>query len=105
MSSLPRQGKRCHDSLNPLHSQIYFAPEAEGEFTAVGLEAGRMSYFAGRAAAMGAGRAGVVPATFYNFSPTLVARHLPRAWQLASPEAVLGARLAAADASLRRLLG
>ncbi|MFE4860720.1 hypothetical protein [Streptomyces sp. NPDC056670] len=105
MSSLPRPGKRCHDSLNPLHSQIYFAPEAEREFTAVGLEAGRMAYFAGRAAAMGAVGAGVVAATFYNFDPGLVARHLPRAWELASPDAVLGARLAAADGSLRRLLG
>ncbi|MYV89244.1 hypothetical protein [Streptomyces sp. SID1034] len=105
MTSLPRLGRRCHDSLNPLHSQIYFAPEAEREFTAVGLEPGRMSYFAGRAAAMGSVGAGVVAATFYNFSPTLVARHLPRAWELASPEAVLGARLATADASLRRLLG
>ncbi|MEV1019306.1 hypothetical protein [Streptomyces sp. NPDC050264] len=105
MTSLPRIGKRCHDSLNPLHSQLYFAPEAEKEFTAVGLEAGRMAYFAGRAAAMGAVGAGVVAATFYNFSPSLVARHLPRAWELAAPDAVLDARLAAADGSLRRLLG
>ena len=46
-----------------------------------------MSYFAGRAAPMGAVGAGVVTATFYNFSPDLVAAAIPRAWQLAAPAA------------------
>ena len=64
-----------------------------------------MSYFAGRAAPMGAVGAGVVTATFYNFSPSLVAHMIPRAWTLASPEQVLAARLDAARASLTRLLG
>ena len=98
-------GRKCHGALNPLHSLIYFAPEAEREFTAIGLEAGRMSYFAGRAAAMGAVGAGTVTATFYNFSPDLVARHLPRAWDLARPDDVLDARLRAVDGALRRVLG
>ncbi|MEV7728714.1 hypothetical protein AB0P15_28810 [Streptomyces sp. NPDC087917] len=98
-------GKQCHGALNPLHSLIYFAPEAEEEFIAAGLEKGRMGYFAGRAAAMGAVGAGVVAATFYNFSPALVAAHIPRAWDLAAPETVLRARLKAVDRVLRRLLG
>ncbi|MBT2427755.1 hypothetical protein J7F02_19300 [Streptomyces sp. ISL-112] len=103
MTSLPA-GKHAHAALNPLHSLIYFAPEAEEEFVAAGLEKGRMSYFAGRAAAMGPVGAGVVTATFYNFSPALVARHIPRAWTLASPEALRSARLKAVDRVLRRLL-
>lgn len=98
-------GKECHAALNPLHSLIYFAPEAEEEFTAAGLEKGRMGYFAGRAAAMGAVSAGVVAATFYNFSPALVAVHIPRAWGLAAPATVLAARFRAVDRVLRRLLG
>lgn len=104
MTSLPA-GKYCHDALNPLHSLIYFAPEAEEEFTAAGLEKGRMGYFAGRAAAMGAVGPGVVAATFYNFSPVLVAEHIPRAWDLAAPATVVEARLKAVDRVLRRLLG
>ena len=44
-------------------------------------------------------------ATFYNFSPSLVAHMIPRAWTLASPEQVLAARLDAARASLTRMLG
>jgi len=97
--------RRCYQALNPLHSLIYFAPEADEEFTAVGLRAGRMSYFASRSAAMGAVGAGTVTATFFNFSPALVARHIPQAWELAAPEAVLDARLRAVDRALRRLLG
>src|ERR1700727_2615108 len=95
----------AHVATNALHSLIYFVPETEQQLTSVGLQAGRMCYFAGRAAPMGAVGAGVVTATFYNFSPGLVARSIPRAWDLASPEAVAGARLAAADAALARLLG
>lgn len=96
---------RAHRAVDPLHSQLYFAPEQDEYLGATGLKPGRMSYFAGRAAPMGAVGAGVVTATFYNFSPSLVAHLIPRAWTLASPEQVLAARLAAARASLTRLLG
>jgi hypothetical protein len=91
--------------LEPLHAMAYFAPETEQHLTAVGLRPGRMSYFAGRAAPMGAVGPGVVTATFYNFSPALVARHIPRAWTLAAPDALVPARFAAVDAALRRMLG
>ena len=46
--------RRAHNATNSLHSLIYFAPEAEEHFAALGLEPGRMCYFAGRAAPMGA---------------------------------------------------
>jgi len=64
-----------------------------------------MCYFAGRAAPMGAVGAGVVAATFYNFNPDLVARFIPRAWDLAGPAAIVEARFAAVDAATVRLLG
>lgn len=96
---------QCHRALDSLHSMIYFAPEAEEKLTATGLRPGRMTYFASRSAPMGAVGPGTVVATFYNFSPELVARHIPRAWTLASPETVVEARFAAADAVLRARLG
>ena len=96
---------RAHRSVEPLHNQCYFAPETEQRLTALGLRPGRMCYFAGRAAPMGAVGPGVVTATFYNFSPSLVARNIPRAWTLASPDQVIEARFAAARESLTRLLG
>ena len=54
---------------------------------------------------MGAVGAGVVTATFYNFSPSLVAHMVPRMWTLASPEQVIATRWDVARASLTRLLG
>ena len=96
---------RAHRAVEPLHNHVYFSPEQDEYLTAVGLRPGRMCYFAGRAAAMGAVGPGTVTATFANFAPALVARHVPRAWTLAAPEQVLAARLDGARASLTRLLG
>lgn len=96
---------RAHRAVEPLHSHVYFAPEHDAGFSALGLKPGRMSYFAGRAAPMGAVGAGVVTATFYNFSPSLVAHMIPRAWTIASPDQVVAARWDIARGSLTRLLG
>jgi len=46
-----------------------------------------------------------VIATFFNFAPAEVLRCIPAAWDLAAPEAVLEARLAGIDETLRRILG
>lgn len=96
---------RAHRATESLHSLVYFVPEAERQFTAIGLRPGRMGYFASRSAPMGAVSAGVTAATFYNFNPDLVARFIPRAWTLAAPADVLTARFTVADLALRRLLG
>lgn len=101
----PRDSGRVARGLEPLHAMAYFAPETEHLLTAAGLKPGRMSYFAGRAAPMGAVGAGVVAATFHNFNPALVARHIPAAWSLATPAALITARFASVDAALRRMLG
>ncbi len=96
---------RAYRAVEPLHAQMYFAPEHDETFSALGLRPGRMSYFAGRAAPMGAVGAGVVTATFYNFSPSLVAHLIPRAWTIAPPEQVIEARWGIARRSRTRLLG
>lgn len=107
MSAAPdlhRAARRACRALEPLHSFVYFAPESETELLGTGLRPGRMPYLAQRSAAMGAVGPGPVTATFYNFSPDAVARALPRAWTLASPDEVLGARLRAVRSALGRLL-
>src|SRR3954453_9877415 len=101
----PRVVARAHRAVEPLHNHVYFAPEHDAHLTAVGLRPGRMCYFAGRAAPMGPVGPGVVAATFYNFSPALVARHIPRAWTLATAEQVVAARFDAARAAATRLVG
>jgi hypothetical protein len=91
-------------TLEPYHGMVYFAPEALERFSALGLE-GSQGYFASRSAAMGAVRADVVIATFFNFNPALVRRAIPSAWEQATPEQLIDARVEAADDALRRVLG
>ncbi|EHK84473.1 SCO6745 family protein [Saccharomonospora azurea] len=96
---------RCHNAVEPLHAFVYFSPEMEQTFAGAGLKAGRRAYFAGRAAPLGPVGATVVTATFYNFSPRLVERHIPEAWRVVAPAEVVNLRFSAAEAGLRRLLG
>ncbi len=64
------------------------------------------TYFAGRAAPLGRDvPAGVVHAIFYNFAPGEVARHIPRVWDVITPQAALEARDRGCVAALRRMLG
>ncbi|UOX86144.1 hypothetical protein MUY14_30865 [Amycolatopsis sp. FBCC-B4732] len=97
--------KRFKSAFDSLHALAYFAPEVDEALTGAGLRPGRMPYFAGRSAAMGAVGPEVVAATFYNFNPEVVARVIPRAWTLATPEQVLEARVDGVDKALTRLLG
>ncbi|MFF7633087.1 hypothetical protein ACFZB9_08035 [Kitasatospora sp. NPDC008050] len=99
------RSRPCYRKLEPLHSMLYFAPEAEAEFQTLGLSDAAMGYFASRSAAMGAVGAATVTAAFYNFNPALIARNLPRAWDITTPAAVLAARLRAVDAAQQRTLG
>ncbi|MFF5251041.1 hypothetical protein ACFY4K_03120 [Streptomyces leeuwenhoekii] len=101
----PRAGRRCHNALNTLHATHYFSPDLGRELGAVGITDPRAVNFAARAAALGPVGAGAVTAAFYNYKHELVARHVPAVWRSAAPEQVLAARLRAADATLRRLLG
>jgi len=88
----------------PLHAMVYFVPEVEERFTALGIGGGA-GYFCSRAAALGAVGPGPVAAMFYNFNPELVAAVLPAAWERVTPAAALAARLEAAGAALVRGLG
>jgi hypothetical protein len=101
----PAMARYLWQLIEPYHAVIYFAPNSIETYEAAGLKGGWMGYFAGRSAAMGAIAPGVVTATFFNFHPRMVERAIPDAWSLSTPHAVLTARLAIADAELRRLLG
>ncbi|MDT0545146.1 MULTISPECIES: hypothetical protein [Streptomyces] len=106
MTSLPeRAGRRCHAVVNPFHSTVYFQRDIGRELERLGVEDRGADYFVSRAAAFGRVGAGTVTATFFNFKHDLVARHLPAAWDVISPDDALAARLRAADSVLRRLLG
>ncbi len=97
--------RKMHRTLEPYHGFVYFAPEPAAAYAAVGVTDTRMGYFASRSAALGAVSAEVVIATFFNFSPDLVRRAIPAAWDLATPAQLLAARLEGVDQALRNILG
>ncbi|MFF5453176.1 hypothetical protein ACFY40_18295 [Streptomyces sp. NPDC012950] len=93
--------------LEPLHALLYYAPEAFEEAAALGYGTGERwpSYFAWRAAPLGAAGPLRVASAFYSFSPATVARYVPAAWATADPADVLAARLRAVDRAYRAVLG
>ena len=100
----PILARKMWRTLEPYHGFVYFAPRAAEAYAALGIRA-RAGYFASRAAALGPVPAEVVIATFYNFHPGVVRAAIPAAWTLASPAALVDARLGAVDATLRETLG
>ena len=96
--------RRLWPAFETYHAHVYFVPEAAEAYRGLGLKGGWMGYFASRSAALGPASPGLVTAVFFNFHPAMVARALPDAWALASPDDVLAARLRSADVALRRLI-
>jgi hypothetical protein len=95
-----------YDLVEPIGLVSYFADESDQALMSLGLRNQWDAYFAGRAAPFGrAVPAEVVHAVFYNFAPGEVARHLPRVWDLTTPEAALAARERGCVAGMRRILG
>ncbi|MER5895236.1 hypothetical protein [Streptomyces sp. NPDC001876] len=93
--------------LEPLHAVLYYAPESFEEAAALGhaVDERWPSYFAWRAAPLGAVGADRVTATFYSFSPAMTGKYVPDGWSVAGPEAVLAARTRAVDRAYRGLFG
>ena len=84
----PKAGRHCQGVLNPIHSTLYFSPDLDREFGALGFTDTSAMRLAARSAPLGAVGAGTVAATFYNYNHELLARHLPAVWETASPAAV-----------------
>ncbi len=102
MDRQPALARRFFDRFEPVHGITYFAPESRQAMDDLGYRGFWMGYFAGRSAPFGQVPVPVVTATFYNFSPTRVAKALPAAWSIAPPEDALRERQASAVAALRR---
>jgi Helix-turn-helix family len=94
--------RRLWRLIEAINGVTYFAPTCRTAMDDLGLKGFWMGYFAARSAPFGPVGPAVVEATFYNFAPSLVRRAIPDAWDLATPEAILEARAAAAAEVLRR---
>ncbi|RPF30073.1 hypothetical protein EDD96_6630 [Streptomyces sp. Ag109_G2-6] len=103
----PGRVRHLWQLLEPLHAVLYYAPESFEEAAALGFETDERwpSYFAWRAAPLGAAGPDRVVSVFHSFSPEMVGRYVPAVWDVASPEAVLAARERAVDHAYRALLG
>lgn len=101
----PGTARRLWALGEPFHALTYFADESRAAGEQTGLTGFWRTYFAFRAAPLGAVGAEVVTAIFYNFAPAFVARRVPAVWDVVSPAAAVAARLAGIDAAARRVLG
>ena len=92
--------------IEPVHAALYFSPQAFDEAAALGYDTTSRwpSYFAWRTAPLGAAGPALVAATYYSFSPAMIAAHVPGIWATATPQQVLDARLRAVDRTLSTLL-
>ena len=98
--------RRLFELTEPIAVVTYMAPEPTDAVMALGLADPWDAYFAGRAAPLGRDvPAAVVHALFYSFADGEVARHLPRVWDVVTPEAASTARELGSVAALRRILG
>lgn len=99
--------RRMWHQLEPLHAVFYYSPDVFAEADALGyaVDTRWPSYFAWRAAPLGAAGTHLVSAAFYSFSPRTVAEHVPVAWAVAAPDKVLAGRQRAVDRLWRNLMG
>ncbi|MEV8001551.1 hypothetical protein AB0P10_02615 [Streptomyces parvus] len=107
MTGEPARVRQMWHLLEPLHAVLYYAPAAFEEAAALGYDTEERwaSYFAWRAAPLGAVGAVEVVRTFHSFAPAMVDGYVPDGWATAAPDSVLAARLRAVDRAYRALFG
>ncbi|MEU1550795.1 hypothetical protein [Nocardia sp. NPDC005745] len=88
-------------TLEPLHDVVYFGTGVKEAGVGIGLRGYWQTYFAFRAAPLGAVTPATVQAVFAGFHPDMVRRALPEAWERATPQSCLTARLDLATGLLR----
>jgi hypothetical protein len=95
--------RRLWQHHEPVHAVTYFAAEVQEALAATGLTGFWRGYFAARAAPLGPVGPEVVQATFYGFSPALVRKCIPLAWEQCAPADAIAARDAGVVAAYERL--
>ncbi len=91
--------------LNSFHSAVYFSDAVGEAYSRLGFDQRMTGNIGARCAPMGRVAAGVVSATFYNYSPSFISSVVPGIWETASPEALIQARFDGVRAHLDGLFG
>ncbi len=116
MSASNDAAQLLRNVLEPIASNVYFSPDVNDAFEAIGFGPGVSApgcltiaepsgYYCSRAACMGQVPGEVVVAAFGVFNPKLIVPAVERGWSIAGADDVLGAREQGATASLQRILG
>ncbi|MFK0290638.1 hypothetical protein ACIQU6_09185 [Streptomyces sp. NPDC090442] len=88
-------------ATEPLHAVCYFDDDCRALGRDLGLRGFWMGYFATRTAPLGTIGPEVATSVLGVFAPGMVARALPAAWSIVSPDRVLGERGTRAARALR----
>lgn len=99
-----RRARQLRDLVEPVASQVYFAPEAVARYEALGLSYIE-GYLRSRAGALGDVGWSSVAAAFAVFEPGYIRTHFTAAADKSDRLVVLDARSAGAVDQLRRVLG
>jgi hypothetical protein len=100
-----RVSRRLRDLVEPIAANVYFCPEAQEQYKALGVESYIASYFCSRGACMGQIPGEVVVAAFGVFNPALVIPAVDEGWSKTDASSILEARRRGATAGLERILG
>jgi hypothetical protein len=101
---LHETARRLRNLVEPLAAGVYFAPEAQQRYEALGLNYFE-GYFCSRGACLGKAPWSVVCAAFGAFKPAVVEQAVTGGWSKTDPEPMLAARRDGATEQLERLLG
>ena len=104
----PSVSRELWKAMEPFHAMVYFTPEPQEEYAAIGLDGAANpahAYFPARAACLGPVPWQVVQSTFFNFSAAVCRLGIEGAWDIASPEQVLDARYRGVERAITRLCG
>lgn len=96
--------RRMRGLVEPLAAAVYFAPEAQQRYEALGLNYVE-GYFCSRSACLGAVPWRVVSGVFAAFKPSVVEQAVTGGWGKTEPGAMLQARLDGARDQFLRMVG
>jgi hypothetical protein len=97
--------RRLRDLCEPIAGSVYFVPEAQERYKALGLTSYTDSYFISRGAALGHASGEVITAAFGVFNPEIVLPAVATGWSKTDPATILRAREEGATEALHRILG
>jgi hypothetical protein len=102
MDAIRLISRRLRDLSEPIAGAVYFLPEVQEEYGALGFENFWQSYFTSRGACLGKPSWQLVCAAFGVFNPDVVEKSV--VWK-AEPQKVLDARADGTTRGLKRVLG